>query len=95
MISGVELGKDKRTASQVEVVASSKSGGKLEIWLDDLTTGKLIATIPITATGEANNWKAFKKALKNVSGHHDVFVKFPAGAGEAVFIHSIRFIPFP
>ncbi|MCW3118720.1 MAG: Xylan 1,4-beta-xylosidase [Chitinophagaceae bacterium] len=93
MISGVELGKGKRTASQVEVVASSRSGRNLEIWLDDLTMGKLIATIPVTATGGESNWKAFKKAVKNISGHHDVFIKFPAGSEQVTYIHSIRFLP--
>jgi hypothetical protein len=93
MISGVELGRDKRKALQVEVMASSKASGQLEIWLDDLTNenGKLIATIPVAATGGATNFKAFTKALKNVSGHHDVFVKFPKGASHALFIKSIRF----
>ncbi|MCW3093341.1 MAG: Xylan 1,4-beta-xylosidase [Ferruginibacter sp.] len=93
MISGVELGKGKRTASQVEEVASSRRGRNLEIWLDDLTTGKLIATIPVTATGGENNWKAFKKAVKNISGHHDVFIKFSAGSEQVAYIHSIRFLP--
>ena len=57
MISGVELG--KQSPSAVELVASSGAKGKLEIWLDDLKDGKLIATIPVSATGGENNWKAF------------------------------------
>ena len=92
MISGVDLGRDKRKASQVEVIASSKTAGKLEIWLDDLKTGKLIATVPITATGGQNNWKAFKATVKNISGHHDVFVKFPKGSDHKLLIKSIRFL---
>lgn len=44
MLSGVELG--KRTAKQVEIIASSKTTAKVEIWVDDLTSGKRIATIP-------------------------------------------------
>ncbi|WP_026768362.1 family 43 glycosylhydrolase [Asinibacterium sp. OR53] len=91
MISGVELGRDKNVASVVEVLASSKTKANLEIWLDDLTTGKLIATIPITATGGKNNWKVFAKAVKNVSGHHAVFVKFPKGSAGDVSVRSIRF----
>lgn len=92
MISGVELGNGKQSASQLEVVASSKTEAALEIWLDDLTTGKLIATIPVKATGE-NNWKAFSKALKNVSGRHDIYVKFPKGIDRTVFIKTLRFLP--
>jgi beta-xylosidase len=49
MISGVELG--KTSPSAIEVVASSSSKGELEIWLDDLKDGKLIATIPVFSTG--------------------------------------------
>ena len=62
------------------------------MWLDDLKNGKLIATIPVAATGK-NNWKIFRQSLKNVSGHHDVFVKFPAGENHQTFIKSIQFIP--
>ncbi|HTH30100.1 MAG TPA: family 43 glycosylhydrolase, partial [Lacibacter sp.] len=46
MISGVETG---NTAEQIELVLSAVKAGKLEIWIDDLKTGKLIATIPVTA----------------------------------------------
>lgn len=90
MISGVELG--KTSPSSIEVVASSSSKGKIEIWLDDLKTGKLIATIPVSSTGSEDNWKAFSKAVKGVSGHHDVFVKFPAGKEGAIKIKSFRFV---
>lgn len=95
MISGVELGKDKRTPSQIEIVASSKVSGTLEIWLDGLTNvdGKLIAIVPVKATGADGNYKAFTKALKNISGHHDVFIKFRAFAAKAISIQSIRFLP--
>jgi xylan 1,4-beta-xylosidase len=92
MLSGVELGNDKRTATQVEILASSKNGGKLELWLDDLTTGKLIATVEVRATGGENSWKPFTKALKDVSGHHDIFIKYPPGQQRNTFIKSIRFL---
>jgi hypothetical protein len=91
MISGVQLGRNKRTASQVEVTASSKTGGKIEIWVDDLATGKLVATIPVAATGSENNFRAFSKAMKKLAGHHDVFLKFPAGNPQNIYIESIRF----
>ncbi len=90
MISGVELG--KTSPSAIEVLASSGSNGKLEIWLDDLKDGKLIATIPVSSTGGEDNWKAFSKAIKGVSGHHDVFVKFPAGSEGGIKIKSFRFV---
>ena len=92
MLSGVELGKDKRMAAEVQVIAASKETGILEIWLDDLTTGKLIATIPVTATGTAANWKLFSKKTGKVAGRHDVFIKFPAGNPRSLFLKSIRFL---
>jgi xylan 1,4-beta-xylosidase len=88
MISGVEIG--RQSASSVQVVASSKGKGKLQIWLDDLQNGKLIATIPLNATG-SGNYKIFSKQLKNVTGQHDVFVRYPAGVPQSIFIKSIRF----
>ena len=90
MISGVELG--KTSPSAIEAMASSGSKGKLEIWLDDLKTGKLIATVSVSSTGGEDSFKAFSKAVKDISGHHDVFVKFPAGKEGAVKIKSIRFL---
>ena len=93
MLSGVELGNGERTASKVEILASSKSGGNLEIRLDDLTTGKLIATVPVSATGGDDNAKMFQQSLKNVFGHHDVFVRFPTGRHHDTYIKSIRFSP--
>jgi xylan 1,4-beta-xylosidase len=90
MISGVELGKISPSAIEMEVSSLEKT--KFEIWLDDLTEGKLIATIPVSSTGGDNKWKTFSKAVKNVSGHHDVFVKFPAGSEGAVLIKSFRFV---
>lgn len=89
MISGVDLGINK--ASKVEVLAGANKSGNLEIWLDDLKNGKLIATIPITANGKAGLVKKFSKALKNVSGSHDVFIKFPAGNNHNIFLNNIRF----
>lgn len=91
MIAGVEMG--TLPSAALEVVASSKAGGNLEIWLDDLKNGKLIATIPIGATGD-NNWKTVRQSLKGVTGQHDVFVKFPAGKANAMYVSSIRFLPY-
>jgi len=92
MLSGVELGNKEKHASLVEVSAAALKAGSLEIWLDDLGNGKLLAVIPIAATGGADNLKTFRKNFGNVSGHHDVFIKFSAGANRRVFVNSIRFI---
>ena len=90
IISGVELG--KKSPSAVEVAASSGTNGKFEIWIDDLKNGKLIATVPVSATGGENSWKTFSKNVKNVTGHHDIFIKFPTGKEGTIYIKSIRFL---
>jgi xylan 1,4-beta-xylosidase len=90
MISGVEFG--RKSPSAVEIVASSGAKGQLEIWLDDLKNGKLIATIPVSTTGGDNSLKTFSKAVKNISGHHDIFIKFPVGKEGTICIQSIRFL---
>lgn len=89
MISGVELG--KTAPASIEVTASSLTSANIEIWIDDLNNGTLLATVPVSSTG-SENWKQFTKKIKNISGHHDVFIKFPAGKAEDIFIQSIRFL---
>jgi len=91
MISGIDLGDKQNAAAILEVTAAATKKTTLEIWLDDLATGKLIATIPVTPTGTASNWKSFRQIVKNVSGHHDVFIKFPAGTNHTVFIKKLCF----
>ncbi|MDP9046879.1 MAG: family 43 glycosylhydrolase [Bacteroidota bacterium] len=88
MISGVELG--RRSPASVHVVTSSKRKGVIQVWLDDLRDGKLIANIPITATS-TGGWKTFSAVLKGVTGQHDIFVKFPSGPSQSVYIKSIKF----
>ncbi|MCU7552254.1 family 43 glycosylhydrolase [Chitinophagaceae bacterium LB-8] len=90
MLSGVDLGKDLRAPVKIDVAASSTVGGNLEVWLDDLQTGTLIATIPITKTGGVNQWKSFSQAISNVYGQHDVYLKFPS-VQNAFYINSIQF----
>jgi len=90
MISGVELGKTPPSALEMEVSSGVK--GKLEIRIDDLKEGKPIATIPISLTGGENVWKTFSEAVKNVSGHHDIFISFPSGKEGAIVIRSFRFV---
>lgn len=87
MISGVELGNGNNTPTQVSLQATANSGGNVEIWLDDLQHGKLIATVPVSGS----NLKTHNSSIKNISGRHDVFVKFPAGNMRRIYISSITF----
>ncbi|OQP57636.1 glycoside hydrolase [Niastella vici] len=91
MISGVELGNGQHVPAQVAIEVAANAAGKIEIWLDDLKNGRLIATIPVSATGSDSAWAPFSSAVKNVSGRHDVFVKFPAGKPGEIYINNISF----
>lgn len=95
MLSGADLGNRSRKAAAVELVVSALKAGVLEIWLDDLDkrNGKLIASVSISSSNSAQHFKTFRKTIQQVSGHHDVFVKFPAGSERRLFVQSVRFIP--
>ena len=91
MLSGVDLGSGKEGAKQIQVQLSAAGAGNLEIWLDDLTTGKKIASIPFKSTAGTTDLKTISQSVKGVSGHHDVFVKFPAGQAKVVTIKALQF----
>ena len=88
MLSGVDMG--AKAVSAIEVTAGAKTTGNLEIWLDDLNTGKLIATIPLAKTTDGS-FKSLKKQIKNISGQHDVFVRFPLADAGSVSVKSLKF----
>jgi len=87
MIPGIETG--RQTASSVEMKVSAKTAGAFEIWLDDLGKDRPIATVPFKAND--GQWQALHANIKKFKGHHDLFIKYPAGTQEAVDIRSIRF----
>lgn len=91
MISGVDLGNKNKGATKVTVTASADTRGSLQIWLDDLKRGKLIAEIPIASTEEKKGWQVFSAAVRNISGHHDVFVKFVECKPGGITVKSIQF----
>ncbi|RZL16910.1 MAG: carbohydrate-binding protein [Pedobacter sp.] len=86
MLSGVELG---RQSSSVILNASAASSGVIEIWMDDLQTGQLIARIRFKKGN--GKFDLLKASLKKVSGQHDIFIKFPPGSERQVSISSIQF----
>ncbi|MHA4896299.1 family 43 glycosylhydrolase [Pedobacter sp. PWIIR3] len=89
MLSGVEFG--QQSPLTVQLLASSKFSGMLELWVDDLQTGKLIAKIPFQST--VGKWQSIRAKLKKVSGQHDLFIKFPAGQAGQISLSTIQFIP--
>jgi xylan 1,4-beta-xylosidase len=89
MISGVDLGSGKITATKVLVTASGTGSAKLMIWLDELGVGKPLAVIPINSS--ADTFTLFSAACRKVNGRHDIFIQFPAGDKQKIFIREIRF----
>jgi len=86
MISGVETGKG--AARSVELDVSASRPGQLEVWLDDLQEGRLLATVQVRPT---QGWKTISASMKKFAGHHDVFIRFPAGGEGVVAVRSLRF----
>ena len=61
-------------------VASSTSGGSIELRLDS-QTGTLIGTCAIAGTGGAQTWTTKTCTITGATGVHDLFLKFTGGSG--------------
>jgi beta-xylosidase len=88
MISGVDFGENTVKGIDVELTSGTKS--ILEIRIDDLKDGKLIAKIPVSAL-QKSPMKHYIQQVAKISGQHDVFVKFSPNAKGKVIVKSIRF----
>jgi xylan 1,4-beta-xylosidase len=88
MISGVDFGKAGE-AKAIEVEAHAQKGGVVEVLLDDLQEGKQLATIPIKP-GKSSAHVYSLRRVTGISGQHDLFIRFPAGAQQDIIIKSIR-----
>ncbi|MBN1302569.1 MAG: family 43 glycosylhydrolase [Melioribacteraceae bacterium] len=94
MYAGVEFsGKDfyKKPVSIEISAASAGSGGVVEVWLDSIETGNMIAECTIENTGGWNNFQTFTADVDSVSGNHDVYLRF-TGSGELFIIDWFKFI---
>jgi hypothetical protein len=90
MISGVQLGHDKTPPSSVKLQVESSRSAQLELWIDDLGTGKKIATIPVQDT--RGQWSDAITKIPAIAGAHDIFIKFPTGTPQTISIKSIQFL---
>lgn len=82
----------KKGAKSFEaVVASSSSGGQIEIRLDD-KEGMLIGTCVIGNTGGPESWKTFQAQVDKVKGVHDVYFIFRGGEDELFNFDCWKFI---
>ncbi|HTL06845.1 MAG TPA: carbohydrate-binding protein, partial [Chitinophagaceae bacterium] len=92
MISGVELSHLSKKGGKLAITAAAASSGSLQVWLDDLKNGQLIATVPIRPQGNGLQTSIYQQSLPVLNGQHDVFIKFPAGSHQQLMIEAIRFI---
>jgi beta-xylosidase len=89
MISGVAFGEGEDAVSQVKVLVSAQTGGTLEVWLDDLKGGEMVARIPVSPNGKDWAWHA--ATVNGISGSHDVFIKFPPGSDHEMCVKQLIF----
>ncbi|HBF34484.1 TPA: carbohydrate-binding protein [Candidatus Sumerlaeota bacterium] len=77
-VKGVDFAKGAKSFKAS--VASETKGGKIEIYLDNLTTGTLVGTLvgtlDVPSTGGAQEWKEKSCKIKNAKGVHDLYFKF-------------------
>ena len=71
-------------------VASSTSGGNIEIRLDSLT-GPLAGTCPVAGTGGWQTWADAMCSVSGVSGKHDLYLKFTGGSGYLFNLNWFKF----
>ncbi|MDF7809290.1 carbohydrate-binding protein [Pontiellaceae bacterium B12219] len=70
-------------------IASANTGGNIEVRLDG-PTGTLLGTCPVSNTGSANSWITETVAMENISGLHDVYLKFTGGSGDLLSLNWFR-----
>lgn len=87
MVSGVELG--QRSPKTIEITGSASSSGTVEVWADDLKTGKLIGKVPFS--NSLGKMVTFKSVIKQIKGQHDIFLKFPSGNTQQLNLSSLQF----
>ena len=95
LYAGVEFGNDeyRRIPKNIEITASSAGpGGTVEVWLDSIADGTLVAECDITSTGDWNSFEVFSAEITPVEGRHDVYLHFTGEEGERLFI--LKWIQF-
>lgn len=97
LFAGVEFGNPDypKTCDSIKVIASSpNAGGTVEIYIDSIDVKTKIADCRITTTGSWTEYKTFAaKVMKQVSGNHDVYLKFVGSDNEDLFqLQSFHFV---
>jgi hypothetical protein len=90
LYAGVEFGDNDypRKPDSLAIIAScGSSGGVVEVWLDSLDTGTMIAACNISGTGSWDITNTFTTPiLQAVSGNHDVYLKFTGKSSDKLFM---------
>ncbi len=89
MLSGIETGSE--TVRSVELSVAATATADIQIWIDEMSDSTRIASVPVKATGGDARWMTFTANTAGFKGHHDVFIKYPEGVEERIFIRSIKF----
>jgi hypothetical protein len=72
-------------------VASSTSGGSIELYLDSLT-GSRMGTCAVTGTGGVQTWKTVTSCpVTGATGVHDLFLRFTGGSGDLFNVNWWKF----
>ncbi|WP_024833132.1 beta-L-arabinofuranosidase domain-containing protein [Ruminiclostridium josui] len=82
---------DSRAIEFVARTSSAQNDGKIEIRLDSIT-GPLVGTCKVTSTG---GWQIFtdsKCSVSDVTGKHDIYLKFVGDSGYLFNINWFKFI---
>lgn len=104
LYAGVEFGslapgsKYQKKPEQISISASSQTnGGIVEVWLDSIDTGRKIAEVIIENTGFWSNYQNFNAPiLSEVSGRHDVYLRFKGNPGETLMrLDRFKFLTEP
>ena len=88
LYAGVEFGNKNynKESGNISISAScATKGGKVEVWLDSIGTGKKIAICNIKNTGNLSNVKTFTAKTIPTTGRHDVYLKFVGENGDKLF----------
>lgn len=88
MLSGVETG--RTSPLSIKLTGRIAAPTKVEIWLDDLKSGRLVAAFNLKAA-DVKRWQVYTQPINRVTGQHDVFVRFLPGTAKSAFIKSIQF----
>ena len=91
LYAGVEFGDTteyvKKPDSLIITASCGADGGVVEVWLDSLDTGTKIAECNISSTGSWSTYGEFStNILQQVSGRHDVYLKFTGGSSSKLFM---------